>query len=43
MWKEIIELGNMTETIVYGEPIQAMTYREVFANLKDDNLSLIHI
>ena len=37
MWEYVIELGNMTETIVYGEPIKAMTYREVFANLKDDN------
>ena len=34
MWKDVIELGNMTETIVYGEPIQAMTYREIFANKK---------
>ena len=34
MWKDVIELGNMTETIVYGEPIQAMTYRQVFANKK---------
>ena len=34
MWKDVIELGNMTETIVYGEPIQTMTYRQVFANKK---------
>lgn len=31
MWKDVIELGNMTETIVHGEPIQTMVYREVFA------------
>jgi SPP1 family predicted phage head-tail adaptor len=31
MWKDIIELGNMTETIVHGEPVRAMDYREVFA------------
>jgi SPP1 family predicted phage head-tail adaptor len=31
MWRDIIELGNMTETIVHGEPIQTMVYRETFA------------
>lgn len=31
MWKDVIELGNMTEAIVHGEPIQTMVYREVFA------------
>jgi SPP1 family predicted phage head-tail adaptor len=34
MWKEVIELGNMTEEIIYGEPIQTMVYREVYANKK---------
>ena len=34
MWKDVIELGNMTEIIEYGEPIQSMVYREVFANKK---------
>lgn len=34
MWKDIIELGNMTETIIHGEPIQSMEYREIFANKK---------
>jgi hypothetical protein len=32
MWKDTIELGNMTETIIHGEPVQDMVYRTVFAN-----------
>lgn len=34
MWCDIVELGNMTETIEHGEPIQSMEWREVFANKK---------
>lgn len=34
MWKDVIELGNMVEIIKYGEPIQSMVYRQVFANKK---------
>ncbi len=34
MWKEVIEIGNMVEVIDYGEPIQSMVYRQVFANKK---------
>lgn len=34
MWKDVVEIGNMTETIVKGEPVQSMVYREVFANKK---------
>ena len=34
MWRDVIDLGNLTETIVYGEPIQSMVYRQVFANKK---------
>ncbi|MBE6068844.1 MAG: phage head-tail adapter protein [Clostridium lundense] len=34
MWSEAIELGNLVETIEYGEPIQSMVWREVFANKK---------
>ena len=34
MWRDVIDLGNLTETIVYGEPIQSMEWREVFANKK---------
>lgn len=32
MWNEVIELGNQVESIEYGEPIQTMVYREVYAN-----------
>lgn len=34
MWKDVIDLGNLVETIEYGEPIQSMEWREVFANKK---------
>lgn len=34
MWNEIIELGNMQEDIVKGEPIQTLVYKELFANKK---------
>lgn len=34
MWKDVVEIGNMTETIVKGEPVQSMVYREAFANKK---------
>jgi SPP1 family predicted phage head-tail adaptor len=34
MWKDVIELGNMQETIVHGEPVQSMEWREVFTNKK---------
>jgi SPP1 family predicted phage head-tail adaptor len=39
MWKEVIELGNLTETIVKGEPVQSMVYRKVFANKKSVRLT----
>ena len=32
MWEYCIELGNINETIIHGEPISSMLYREVFAN-----------
>lgn len=34
LWDELIELGNLTEVIEYGEPIQTFVWREVFANKK---------
>lgn len=34
MWKDVIDLGNMVETIQYGEPIRTMAWRGVFANKK---------
>jgi len=34
MWKDTIELGNTTETVIYGEAISTFAYREVFANEK---------
>jgi SPP1 family predicted phage head-tail adaptor len=34
MWKDTIDIGNMTETIIKGEPVQSMVYHEVFANKK---------
>lgn len=33
-WDEVIELGNVTEEIIHGEPVQSVNYREVFANKK---------
>lgn len=38
-WDELIELGNLVETIEYGEPIKSIMWREVYANLLDDNRS----
>ena len=32
LWNEVIELGNVTQAIVYGEPIDTVTYRSVFAD-----------
>lgn len=34
MWKDTIELGNLTETIEHGEPVSTMMFREIFANKK---------
>lgn len=34
MWVDVLELGNMTETMEHGEPIQTIEWREVFANKK---------
>lgn len=34
MWKELIKLGNLVETIEHGEPIQSYQWREVFSNKK---------
>jgi SPP1 family predicted phage head-tail adaptor len=34
MWNEVIELGNIHETIEHGEPLQSMEYRKVYANKK---------
>lgn len=31
-WNNKIELGKVTETVTHGEPIQSVTYTEVFAN-----------
>ena len=33
-WDEMIELGNLVETIVKGEPVQSYEWREVYANRK---------
>lgn len=32
LWNELIELGNVTQAIVYGEPVDTVTYRSVFAD-----------
>ena len=32
LWNEVIELGNVTQAIVYGEPVDTVTYRSVFAD-----------
>ena len=32
LWHEVIELGNVTQTIVFGEPVDTVTYRSVFAD-----------
>jgi len=34
MWRDVIELGTVSETIVSGEPIKTVTYRTVYANKK---------
>lgn len=34
MWLEVIELGNLTESIVYGEVVKEWTWREIYANKK---------
>jgi hypothetical protein len=34
MWKDVVEIGNMIETIVKGEPVQSMVYHEAYANKK---------
>ncbi len=39
MWRDVIELGNATETITNGEVIQTFTYRTVYANKKGVRLS----
>lgn len=31
-WNDKIELGKVTETVVYGEPVQSVAYTKVFAN-----------
>lgn len=31
-WNDKIELGKVTETVVYGEPIQSVAWTKVFAN-----------
>lgn len=31
-WDNLIELGNLNETVVHGEAISSFEYREVFAN-----------
>lgn len=33
-WIDVIELGNLSEEIIHGEPIQTIVYRELFANKK---------
>ena len=37
MFNYEIELGNLTETIVYGEVIQTMVWEKRLANRLDDN------
>ena len=32
LWNEVIELGNLSQTIVSGEAINAYTYRTVYAD-----------
>lgn len=34
MWREVIELANLMETIVHGEVVKEATYRKVYANKK---------
>jgi head-tail adaptor len=34
MWRDVIELGSVVETIVNGEVSRAITYRKVYANKK---------
>lgn len=32
MWREVIELANLVETILHGEVVKDATYRKVYAN-----------
>lgn len=32
LWNEVIYLGNLTETVVYGEVVPLYTYKMVFAD-----------
>ena len=34
LWRDVIELGTIVESIVSSEVIETITYREVFANKK---------
>lgn len=34
MWRDVIEVGQVSETITSGEPIKTTTYTTVFANKK---------
>ncbi len=34
LYKDVIKLGNLIETIVKGEPIESFEWREVYANKK---------
>ena len=33
-WRDVVELGNATESVAYGEPIYTYTFRQVYANKK---------
>lgn len=39
MWRDVVELGNASETIVNGEPVHTFTWRTVFANKKGVRMS----
>ena len=32
LWNEVIELGNLSQTVVSGEVVNSYTYRKVFAD-----------
>lgn len=34
MWKDVIELSNLIETIAHNEVVKGATYRKVYANKK---------
>lgn len=34
MWRDVIELANLVETVVHGEVIKDAVYRKVYANKK---------